>query len=65
MQAQAPIFTVLDAMTLCGVNTTIQFNGSNQAEHIATEVFNDDHQSVLDKTNMTYKMTLKHILHSQ
>ena len=50
MAAHAPVFTVLDAITLCGVNSNVLFNGDTQAQRIATEIFDDDHQSVMDKT---------------
>ena len=49
--AQPPVqYTVLDAITLCGVNTFIQFNAATQAERISTENFDDDFQSCMDKT---------------
>ena len=47
--AAAP-YKVVDAMIDCGLNTTIIFNGATQAARIATEVFDDDHNSVIDKS---------------
>ena len=47
--AAAP-FTVYDAMVICGVDTTLIFNGNNKAQSIATDVFSDDFQTCIDKT---------------
>ena len=48
--AQAQAYTVLDTMIACGVNNVILFNGASQVNRIATEVFDEDHTSVMDKT---------------
>ena len=48
--AAVPPFTVTDAMIACGVDTTIIFNGSNKAERIAADVFDNDFRSCIDKT---------------
>ena len=42
--------TVLNAMILCGVNNSIQFNGATAAQRIVTEIFDDDFNSYMDKT---------------
>lgn len=67
MAAQAQ-FTVVDAMIACGVPNATLFHGSTQAERIATEIFNDDHNSVMDRTftelnddlDMYSKLTVAH-----
>ena len=41
--------TVLDGLVMCGVSTNLICNGANQAERVATEVFNNDFNSCLDK----------------
>ena len=45
-----PPFTVTDAMVLCGVPDGIPFDESTQAQRVATDVFDDDFQSTMDKT---------------
>ena len=42
-------FTVLDAIIACGVDNAIQHNGNTAAERIATDIFNDDFQTCMDK----------------
>ena len=42
-------FQVVDAMILCGVNNTDLFNGATQAARIAGEIFDNDHNTVMDK----------------
>jgi len=55
----AAAFEVIDAMALCGVENTIQFNGATAAERIAMEMFDDDHQSVMDKSYTDLQDDLK------
>ena len=43
-------FTVHNAMITCGVDDSLLFNGSSAATRIATECFDDDFSSCLDKT---------------
>ena len=43
-------FSVLDAMILSGINNVDQFNGQTPAERMATEIFDDDFESCIDKT---------------
>ena len=55
----AAAFEVIDAMALCGVENTIRFNGATAAERIAMEMFDDDHQSVMDKSYTDLQDDLK------
>ena len=57
--AQAQAYTVLDAMIACGVNNVILFNGASQTNRIATEVFDGDHTSAMDKRSLNYRMILR------
>ena len=41
--------TIFDAMVACGVDNAIRFNGDTAAERIATEIFDNDFMSCLDK----------------
>ena len=43
-------FTVLDAMVICEIDNNAQYNGNTQAERIASDVFDDDFQTCIDKT---------------
>jgi hypothetical protein len=44
-------FQVVEAMILFGVNNVILvFNGATQAAQVATEIFDDDHNAVIDKS---------------
>jgi hypothetical protein len=43
-------YEVTHAMIACGIDNNVLFNGATQAQRIATEIFDDDHQSVMDKT---------------
>ena len=43
-------YTVYNAIMLCGVIDPTYFNGTTKAERIATEIFDDDFQSCMDKT---------------
>ena len=52
-------FTVTDAMVLCGVNNVVVFNGATQAERIAGEIFDDDHNAVMDKSYTELQEDLK------
>jgi hypothetical protein len=49
MAAQIAQFEVEDAMTACGVDNQVLFNGATQAQCITTEIFDNDHYSVMDK----------------
>ena len=57
--AQPATFEVVDAMALCGVDNVVQFNGATAAGRIATEIFDDDHQSVMDKSYTELQEDLK------
>ena len=48
-----PVQTMEDALIACNVNvdTNVIFNGSTAAQRIATEVFDDDFTSCVDKEN--------------
>ena len=52
MDALPPIFTVRDAMAICGLpdNPNVLFQGQTVAERVAVDVFNDDFASSMDKT---------------
>ena len=52
-------FTVYDAMVTCGVDTTVTFNGSNKAQRIATDIFDDDFHTCIDKTIKEINSDLK------
>ena len=41
--------TVFDAIVACGVDNAIRFNGDTAAERIATEIFDNDFMSCIDK----------------
>ena len=43
-------FTVFDALVSIGIDNHIQFNGATKAQRIATEMFDDDFETCLDKT---------------
>ena len=45
-----PLFDVHDAMVLCGVDDTVLFAGSTAAQRLATEMFDDEFISTMDKT---------------
>ena len=51
--------TVLDAIILCGVDNAVRFNGSTAAERIATEIFDDDFASCMDKSVNDLESDLK------
>jgi hypothetical protein len=46
-----PPFSVEQAIIDCGVPINIMFNGSTQAQRIASDLFDDDFNSCIDKTN--------------
>ena len=49
---EAPVlFTVRDAMIAAGVNNVALFEGSTAAARLATDIFNDDFDSCLDKSH--------------
>ena len=51
--------TVYDAMVLCGVDDVARFNGDTASERIATEMFDDDFRSCVDKTMSEVEDDLK------
>ena len=48
--AAPPVNTVLDAVIACGVDNNALFDGDTAAERIATDLFDDDYVSAMDKT---------------
>jgi hypothetical protein len=46
-----PPFTVEQAMIDCGVSDNIVYDGQTQAERISIDIFGDDFQTCMDKTN--------------
>ena len=42
-------FTVLDAIAACGVDNAILFNGNTAAQRVATDIFDDDFETCMDK----------------
>ena len=40
--------TVRDQLTICGVNNVNNWHGQTQAQRIASDLFNDDHESARD-----------------
>ena len=56
-----PPFTLVNAMFDCGITDAILFDGDTKASSIATELFDDDFTSCMDKTYVE----LDHELESQ
>ena len=52
-------FTVFNAMVACGIDNNTMFNGATACERIATEIFDDDFLSCLDKTYSELDDSLK------
>jgi hypothetical protein len=52
-----PVFTVRDAMIVCGVNNINLFDGDTPAQRIATDLFGDDFATCMDKglTELDYE----------
>ena len=50
MAAVPQAFTVIDAINQIGITDRTLFNGATKAQRIATELFDDDFTSCLDKT---------------
>ena len=48
--AAPPVFTVLNAMAVCGVDNVALFNGSTNAKQLAMNIFDDDFSTCMDKT---------------
>ena len=48
--ALPPVFTVFDAMVKSGVNANNNFQDRSSAERIATDIFEDDFTTCMDKT---------------
>ena len=48
--AAAAAQTVLDAMIACGCDNTVMWNGETAATRIASNVFDDDFSSCMDKS---------------
>ena len=44
-------FTVLDAMIACEVDNVTLYNGDTQAARIASDIFDDDFQTCIDKSS--------------
>ena len=57
--ALPPVFTVFDAMVLSGVNDADNFHDRSSAERIATDIFEDDFTTCMDKTLMDVDDDLK------
>ena len=45
-----PVFTVHDAMIMCGVDNVAQFNGETPAERFANDLFGNDFIACMDKS---------------
>ena len=51
MAAAVPqVFTVAQAMVACGEDTNVIFNGANKAQRLASDVFDDDFSTCIDKS---------------
>src|SRR6056300_1082931 len=48
--AAPPVFTVRDAIAVCGVGNVSLWNGATKAEHIADEIFTNEFETCLDIT---------------
>ena len=48
--ALPPVYTVFDAMVLSGANDGDSFQGRSSAQRIATDIFEDDFNTSMDKT---------------
>ena len=59
MAAVAPVYTVLDALVACGVDNISLFNGNSPAWRLSNELFSDDFESCLDKTQQELDEDLK------
>jgi hypothetical protein len=46
-----PPFTIEQAMIDCGVSENIIYDGDTQAERMSTDIFGDEFQTCMDKTN--------------
>ena len=57
--ALPPVFTVVDAMVLSGVNDTDDFHGRSPAQRIAADIFEDDFTTSMDKTYKDFDDDLK------
>ena len=49
-QNNPQIYTVRDAMVICGLNDTDQFNGMTPAQRFAADIFSNSFVMCLDKT---------------
>ena len=47
--AAPALYTVLDAIVACGVDNATMFNGNTAAERVATDIFDDDFSTCMDK----------------
>jgi hypothetical protein len=45
-----PVFTVRDAMVVCGVNDETLFDGDTAAQRVAADLFGDDFATCMDKS---------------
>ena len=59
MAGVAPVYTVLDALVACGVDNMSLFNGNSPAWRLSNELFSDDFESCLDKTQQELDEDLK------
>ena len=58
-QGPPPPFEVVDAIRLCSVDDVQQFNRDTVKERIASEIFHDDHNLVMEKSYSDLKDDLK------
>ena len=54
-----PVYTVLEALVACGVDNANNFNGNTPAWRLSNELFSDDFESCLDKTQQELDDDLK------
>jgi hypothetical protein len=59
MAAPVQVFTLLDAIVACGVDNVVQFQGATKAQRIATDIFNDDFTTCMDKSHSDLENDLK------
>ena len=59
MAGLPPVYTVLQALVACGVDNISIFNGNSPAWRLSDELFSDDVESCLDKTQQEFDDDLK------
>ena len=52
-----PIYTIADAMVMCGVDNTDIFDGETAAKRFASDIFSNSYKICMDKPWKRYKMT--------